>query len=174
MLSDRLGDVGVEISYLADYPQWIRQLAQWNLDEWGRFDPSNTLEKMVAGLSERLNRDRLPIALVANDKTASGAGLPLGMVCLKLAAMRSRPQYGPWLGNLYVVPEYRNAGIGSALVNRALLEARKLGVLELYLWTEKAEHFYQRFGFKSVERVYYLEQDARVMAAHIGSDLNHL
>jgi amino-acid N-acetyltransferase len=46
----------------------------------------------------------------------------------------------------------RNSGMGKALVERVLKEAKANGLDELYLLTETAPNFFARFGFKPVER----------------------
>jgi amino-acid N-acetyltransferase len=50
-----------------------------------------------------------------------------------------------------VLPDYRNRGIGSRLVEACLYEARTLGLNEVFCLTLRPE-FFQRFGFKVVSR----------------------
>ncbi|MBM4275194.1 MAG: N-acetyltransferase [Deltaproteobacteria bacterium] len=50
-----------------------------------------------------------------------------------------------------VLPECRNRGIGSRLVEACLDEARTLGLSEVFCLTLRPE-FFQRFGFKVVSR----------------------
>jgi len=55
----------VEIKYLADCSHVVPVLAQWLFDEWGHRSPDGTLQGMADNLNERMNRDRLLLALVA-------------------------------------------------------------------------------------------------------------
>jgi N-acetylglutamate synthase-like GNAT family acetyltransferase len=47
-----------------------------------------------------------------------------------------------------VVPELRNAGVGSALLATCIAEAKAQGVDALFLWpTDRSRTLYQRYGF---------------------------
>lgn len=94
-----------QISYLADRPEWIPTLAQWIFNEWGRFDPSNTPDANQARMGERLNKDRIPLALVAEVE-----GSPIGCVNLKLRGMRTHPELYPWVGSLVCRTQLSKAG----------------------------------------------------------------
>ena len=55
-----------------------------------------------------------------------------------------------YVSSVYVVPPLRNAGIGSALLNACLAEARALGIDALFLWpTDRSRALYERHGFKA-------------------------
>jgi len=70
-------------------------------------------------------------------------------------------RYGPsaLFRSLVVAPEYRGRGLGRALTERMLDEARKTGTKRLFLLTETAEEFFPKFGFKRIRRE---EADAEV------------
>lgn len=147
-----------EIDYLSNFPEWIPILANWTYSEWGKHDPENSLELTVNRYRERLKIDSLPLMLVAFE----GAS-PIGCVSLKKSEMTIRPNYSPWLGSMYVVKDKRNNGVGSALLNRAVAESKKLLISELYLWTAHAEDFYKAYGFDTIEHVQYENQNAKIM-----------
>jgi predicted N-acetyltransferase YhbS len=92
--------------------------------------------------SERLREGRLPVdglSLVATDR-----GRIVGTVRLwHIAAGPGRPAL--LLGPLAIDPRYRNRGIGSALVRRAIARARLAGHQAIVLVGDAA--FYGRFGF---------------------------
>jgi N-acetylglutamate synthase-like GNAT family acetyltransferase len=69
--------------------------------------------------------------------------------------MDSRPQLTPWLAGVFVEPQCRGKGIGSALVRRIEAEARSLGVSTLYLYTPHTEFLYERLGWSVIERCEY-------------------
>jgi RimJ/RimL family protein N-acetyltransferase/GNAT superfamily N-acetyltransferase len=53
----------------------------------------------------------------------------------------------------YVKKEYRNEGVGTLLLKRIILDARRsFNVLILHTDTEKADHFYTSFGFTKGDR----------------------
>jgi GNAT superfamily N-acetyltransferase len=63
----------------------------------------------------------------------------------------------PWLAGVFVAPEHRSHGIGAALVERVVQEARALGILRLYLYTSGSGALYLRLGWSVVERTFYRE-----------------
>jgi ribosomal protein S18 acetylase RimI-like enzyme len=56
-----------------------------------------------------------------------------------------------FIDDLYLVPSARGAGLGSALLDIALVEARRLGIRTLHLEVdaanEGASHLYRKRGF---------------------------
>jgi len=56
------------------------------------------------------------------------------------------------LRSLAVVESLRGGGIGSALYDRVLVRARELGLSRLFLLTTTAAPFFERRGFRRVER----------------------
>jgi amino-acid N-acetyltransferase len=54
------------------------------------------------------------------------------------------------LRSVAVLPEARRTGLGSALTERALTEARNIGLETVYLLTTTAESFFPRFGFEPI------------------------
>jgi len=150
----------VNIEYLADHPGSIQILARWLYDEWGHRSHDGTLQGMVDTLKERLNHDRLPLALVAIRESE-----PLGTVSLKFREVEIRPQYEHWLGTLFVHEPFRGKGIGSLLVEAAVKEARRLGISELYLYTRNKENerIYTKLGWTVVENLEYRGRPAVIM-----------
>ena len=57
-----------------------------------------------------------------------------------------------WLRTLYVVPEHWSHGVGSALLEHALVRMRERGATRAKLWTlednESARRFYERRGWR--------------------------
>jgi GNAT superfamily N-acetyltransferase len=61
-----------------------------------------------------------------------------------------------WLEELYVTPDQRSQGIGTALINAVLDRARETGMVAIDLEVDaghrRAESLYRRFGFRPLER----------------------
>ena len=61
-----------------------------------------------------------------------------------------------WLEELYVMPERRDAGVGSALLKSVIQTAKKTGLaaldLEVDVEHQRAESLYPRFGFRRLPR----------------------
>jgi ribosomal protein S18 acetylase RimI-like enzyme len=62
-----------------------------------------------------------------------------------------------WMNYLAVLPSFQRRGYGRKLVNRAIIELRKLGCLKLNLQVRKSNTpvigFYKHIGFKEEERI---------------------
>jgi GNAT superfamily N-acetyltransferase len=96
-------------------------------------------------------------------------GQLLGSASLVAQDMEIHPELSPWLASVYVAPEFRRQGIGSALVERVVGEARALGVSRLHLYTPDKEGFYARLGWHTLERVDYRDHHVAVMAFHVAA-----
>jgi N-acetylglutamate synthase-like GNAT family acetyltransferase len=153
----------IEVRYLADHPELVHLLSTWFHDEWGQNNPSLNLENIEHRVRERLNRDKIPTCLVAfaNSK-------PIATATLKIREMEIFPPLEHWLGNVYVVSEYRNQGVGSQIVESTAETARSLGVKDLYLYTKDREHFYRRLGWITLEQVEYHGHRVFVMRRTLG------
>jgi len=88
---------------------------------------------------------------------------PVGSASLKMQEMDTHKHLLHWLGTVYVHPEYRRQGIGSQLVERAMAEAQRPGLSELYLYTVNRERMYARLEWRPVERTRYQEQQVLIM-----------
>ena len=82
---------------------------------------------------------------------------------LKYHDLDTRPDLDPWLGALFVLPEWRKRGIASLLMNRVLDAARRLKLPQLFLWTSSAEGLYLKLGWRVVERSEYCGKAIVVM-----------
>jgi GNAT superfamily N-acetyltransferase len=141
------------IEYLADHPSLVPVLADWHHRQWSHFRPGETVAERAARLQESARRDRCPLTLVA-----LAGGELLGSASLLPHDMEIRRDLTPWLADLYVAPVHRHRGLGSALVQRAVQEAARLGFETLYLFTTSRENesLYAALGWSVRERVQYL------------------
>ncbi|HEX8123814.1 MAG TPA: GNAT family N-acetyltransferase [Solirubrobacteraceae bacterium] len=97
------------------------------------------------------------------ERYAMGGGAPMwvadddGAVIGEVAAGASRDAEAPeWTGELlaiYVDPDRQGAGVGSALLERAVAELRRAGHQRATLWTfgnnPRATAFYERHGWRA-------------------------
>lgn len=131
----------MKISYLADHQSVIPTVSDWFYREWGYLHPERIKQDVFRLISERTNKNKIPVALVAFE----GKEL-IGTICLKVNDMETRPELTPWLTGLYVKESWRKRGVGSALVNATEKKALELGLNHLFLYTPESENFYTKLG----------------------------
>ena len=56
------------------------------------------------------------------------------------------------LRSVVVEDSWRGTGVGRRLIDRALAEAKRRGIDDVFLLTNTAEHYFPRFGFACVSR----------------------
>ncbi len=154
----------VAIAPVADRPDLVPLLACWYWGEWGRLHPDRSLEDWIEMLRPRDSRDHIPMLFVAVDGET-----PAGTSSLVYHDMASHPELSPWLAGVYVIPELRGRGIGSALVRQVVAHAGALSVPRLYLHTDAAEGFYARMGWAAMGREIYLGREVTLMTIEPGA-----
>ena len=130
----------MHIDYLADRPEFIPTLARWHHEEWADLRPG----------------DSVVIATLENEL--------LGSASLIEHDMDSRLDLTPWLAGVFVAPQHRRKGIGTALVRRVLEEATPLPLSKLYLYTVDSTAFYTNLGWSLVEKARYRGKNVSIMS----------
>jgi N-acetylglutamate synthase-like GNAT family acetyltransferase len=148
----------MKIENLADHPEALRVLAEWQHAEWGYLRPGDTAEKRMVRLQGYANRDRIPLTVVALEEDNV-----LGSASLIPHDMDTRMELTPWLAGVFVGEAYRRRGIGAELVRRIMAEAGGLKVPLLYLYTVHSERFYAALGWTWLERTTYRGHDVVIM-----------
>ncbi len=148
----------MKIEYLADHKDIIPTLAGWSYEEWSYLHPERTLSDVERLISERSNKEHIPISLVAIDK-----GKVIGMIELKTSDFKARPNLSPWLAGLYVDKLHRRKGVGTKLVHEIEKLAARLGVSKLYLVTDDAEKYYSKLSWSVQERAVWRGLSVTVM-----------
>jgi GNAT superfamily N-acetyltransferase len=166
--------VNVTVEFLADHPELADELARLSWAEWQSIyeQRGQTFADAVRNYQERTKIDRLPLALVA---FADDPPLPrprrgrklIGTVSLKYYDLDIRPEIEIWLGGLFVIPEWRQLGVASLLMRRAVEEARRLNLGRLFLWTSSAESLYLKLGWQPVERTEYCGKSIVIMQMNV-------
>lgn len=139
----------ISLALLADHPELIPTLAAWFHREWGHISTNRTPEHYARLLRDNLNRDRVPLTLVAFAN-----GKPIGTASLDSNDLDTQTELSPWLASVVVAPDARGKGIGTKLINGIESEAKRLSITKLYLWTEHSDALYARLGWirRGVER----------------------
>jgi GNAT superfamily N-acetyltransferase len=85
---------------------------------------------------------------------ATTGDTPVGTLWLQLIEKLPNPvghrDYHGYVSSVYVVPSFRNSGIGSALLEACVAEAELLGIDALFLWpSQRSRPLYARYGFEA-------------------------
>lgn len=130
------------IVHLGERLDCLPTLAFWLYQEWLR-PAGDSLEQAYAILRSQLWGGTIPTTWVAVDSHRE----PHGMVSLSTLYLPHGEMAG-CLAGLFVTPESRNRGLGTLLCDRAVREARVLGIAPLVLRTSDKVSFYERRGWK--------------------------
>jgi len=148
----------MQISYLADNPEFIAILAPAIFEYWRLILRDETLDSRTSKLRAHLSRKVLPIAWVAHEK-----GEVLGTAALRFSDLEGKKDLSPWLGGVFVLPEHRSRGVASALSKFVEQEAWLRGYLALYLFTPNQQALYARLGWLESEKVKWHGIESSVM-----------
>ena len=87
---------------------------------------------------------------------------PCGVTVLKSDAISGYTHLSPWVGAGFVVPQYRNRGIGAKLLKSLELETKKLGYSHVYCGTAHASNLLGRSGWRKVSEVCHNGEEVKV------------
>jgi len=112
---------------------------------------------LAAAVEEVLKREDLGLFFVARDNDKI-----IGIAAISFAWTLEHGGKSAWLDELYVLPEYREKGTGSALIESAIDTLKKEGCSAIDLEVEedhrRAERLYQRMGFERLKRSRWVKQ----------------
>jgi N-acetylglutamate synthase-like GNAT family acetyltransferase len=149
----------VQIFNLRDRGYHIPAIAGWLFDEWDHLRPGSNVSDVIKRLASRCKAERIPSVHVAEINA-----MPVGTISLVEYEMDIRTNLNPWVTAVYIHPDYRNRGIGSALVRHIETVAIELGVENLYLFTPDKQRMYATLGWKVIENLAYRQMDVSIMA----------
>jgi GNAT superfamily N-acetyltransferase len=128
----------IEIVNMAYKKELTYTVIDWLWQEWGNINNYRFFEDLVKNSDCPHDIPQTFVALMG--------GLPVGTVSLWRNDLKSRQDFYPWLGALFVAQEFRHQGIGVQLQRFAITQAAKLGYDNLYLFTE-LEGYYDKSGW---------------------------
>ena len=147
----------IEIKRLAT-AQEAQQVAKWIYDEWARHEPDMTWENCLAGVMDAVQQGvTIPAFFVARVNAKL-----VGCSSIIASDLPTRPELGPWLANVLVLPEYRGQGIGGDLIKAAMSHAEHLSE-RLYLYTHDKTELYAKLGWKLLGSDHYAGKDIVLM-----------
>ena len=113
-------------------------------------DEAAFVERCSAWMADQLERQVWCCWLAVLDEVA------VGTLWLQLIEKLPNPvghrDFHGYVSSVYVVPRYRNTGVGSALLQACIDEAEARKLDALFLWpTDRSRPLYQRHGFSVSE-----------------------
>src|SRR4030042_6448203 len=135
----------VQIEYLADHTEVITTLAEWFRSEWTEYYVTRTLADIVVDFYEEVNRDYIPIRLVAFL-----GGELVGTIVLREKILEAHPEYHPGLGGLLVAKPHRRSGIGTLLVQAGTSMAYNIGFPVIFAATNVAGGILERLQWEKL------------------------
>ena len=139
----------VRIALLGDVPDVIPTLARWYKSEWTAWFADMASEEIEADFRLLLQRNQLPLGLVAFNTT----GQPIGVCSIRSETFAPYPHAGPWLRGLYVTPDERGKNIAGQLIRAAEQTAAQLPLTKLYAATHSAAGTFERAGWLGFDQV---------------------
>lgn len=149
----------IKIDLLTNHPDLIPKIAEWQFHEWGDLHQNDSIRRRIEKLRAHFNDTHIPLTFISLDGPK-----PVGTAEIVIHDLPARKDLSPWLASVYVVPEYRNKGIGSALINTAVQKAKELNIPILYLFTWTQESLYKKLGWKVEERTKGFNKDIVIMS----------
>ena len=154
----------VQIVELCECPHVAGLLARWHVAEWGHLYPAWDVSAALAEFAAMERAGAVPTTWVAFAGAARTDDAVLGSISLiaddELDGYRDD---GPWLASLYVAEPARNTAVGGRLVAHLVTAARTLGLPRLLLFTSGQEAYYERLGWRPIDRVDAQGHPATVM-----------
>ena len=148
----------VEVAYLADHADHVVALAAALHAQDREYYGARTPADVAADLTLSLQREALPLALIALRD-----GIVLGTATLSYDSITTHPQLGPWIAAFYVRPEHRGRGIGGKLVTAIEAAAQRLGFEQLYAGSGRAASLFERAGWHVLQRVSYHGEEITIL-----------
>lgn len=145
----------MQVIKLKNCQEYIPQIATIYVEEWGwHFREEwniTTHEDMIKDIADNFLED---VCLFFSNKQF------IGTYAILDSDLKSHLHLCPWFTCLYVMPEYRNRGYGSYMI-----ETAKKNNPELYLWcyTEKERDLYSKSGFKLYQVIEYKSKEAWIL-----------
>ena len=137
----------VSITLLDGRDPLTEDLASRHAAAWGHLYTNWDKSKALAEFQPQKTDGSLPATLVLREDEQVA-----GSVSLLYGDCEARPDLDPWLGSLYVFPEFRGRGHAGRLIEAATRFAADAGVGELYVFTESAAGLLRLHDFHSLER----------------------
>lgn len=137
----------VSITLLDGRDPLTKELAERHAAAWGYLYTNWDSAKALAEFRPQKTDGSLPATLVLHEDEQVA-----GSISLLYGDCEACTGLDPWLGSLYVFPEFRGRGHAGRLIEAAIQFAQTAGEKELHVFTESAADLFRRYGFQTLER----------------------
>jgi GNAT superfamily N-acetyltransferase len=137
----------MQIHNLYDNMSYVDQIVDWIYDEFINGIRAGVAREAVFEMFINSNKNSLPVTLLAFEDNICIGSISLVENDLKLRS------YTPWLASLYVEKQFRNHGVGTALINEIIKVAQALDYNDIYLRTEHSVDYYRKLNWTFLESV---------------------
>lgn len=121
------------------------QICQWQWQWWGEKTGLNW-NRLVQFMEHSLLEERVPLTIAVEIEEEL-----IGYYQLQMNNLKVRPDYYPWLANVYLDEKWRGKGFFRRMVEDVPRLMGEIGLSEIYVLTKK-EGFYEQYGWEEVER----------------------
>jgi N-acetylglutamate synthase-like GNAT family acetyltransferase len=153
--------ISFKVVSLAEHPHHWQTAAEWSYEAWHHEFPSDTVQTYLDqyALAQSKPEQLLEVFAAVTDKDQL-----LGVSTLVHDdELPDAPEPGPWLAAVFVTPDARKLGVGSALVQHVVNRARELDYPKIYLYTEHQENWYASTGWVKIRDIIFLGLHHTVM-----------
>jgi N-acetylglutamate synthase-like GNAT family acetyltransferase len=153
--------ISFKVVSLAEHPHHWQTAAEWSYEAWQHDFPSDTVQTYLDqyALAQSKPEQLLEVFAAVTDKDQL-----LGVSTLVHDdELPDAPEPGPWLAAVFVTPDARKLGVGSALVQPVVNRARELDYPKIYLYTEHQENWYASTGWVKIRDIIFLGLHHTVM-----------
>jgi N-acetylglutamate synthase-like GNAT family acetyltransferase len=153
--------ISFKVVSLAEHPHHWQTAAEWSYEAWHHDFPSDTVQTYLDqyALAQSKPEQLLEVFAAVTDKDQL-----LGVSTLVHDdELPDAPEPGPWLAAVFVTPDARKLGVGSALVQQVVNRARELDYPKIYLYTEHQENWYASTGWVKIRDIIFLGLHHTVM-----------
>ena len=153
--------ISFKVVSLAEHPHHWQTAAEWSYEAWHHEFPSDTVQTYLDqyALAQSKPEQLLEVFAAVTDKDQL-----LGVSTLVHDdELPDAPEPGPWLAAVFVTPDARKLGVGSALVQQVVNRARELDYPKIYLYTEHQENWYASTGWVKIRDIIFLGLHHTVM-----------
>ena len=153
--------ISFKVVALTEHPLHWQTAAEWSFEAWQHEFPSDTVQTYLDqyALARSKPEQLLEVfaAVTDNDQLLGVATL------VHDDELPGAPEPGPWLAAVFVTPDARKFGVGSALVAHVVNRACELGYTKLFLYTEHAQSWYETKGWIKIRDTIFLGLHHTVM-----------